>query len=160
MTVTYAGATEQARETVHHHAVLRRGLERRAGTLCDAVENGVPYEQPLAALREYLAAEILPHAEAEERTLYPAAATQARGSELVRTLTAEHRALAYLAGRLQLCADGTAGATVAERISTLFAGHVAKENDLLLPALTGSGTDLAALFADMHQAHAEVRADR
>ena len=49
MTITYDGATDQAREIIiHHHAVLRRGLERRAGTLCDAVENGVPYERPLA----------------------------------------------------------------------------------------------------------------
>ena len=35
-----------------------------------------------------------------ERTLYRAAVTQARGSELVRTLTAEHRELAYLAAML------------------------------------------------------------
>ena len=98
MTVTYEGATEQAREILHHHAVLRRGLERRAGTVCDAVENGVPYEQPLARLREYLEGEILLHAKAEERTLYRAAVTQARGSDLVRVLTAEHYALACLAG--------------------------------------------------------------
>ena len=97
MTVTYEGATEQAREILHHHAVLRRGLERRAGTVCDAVENGVPYEQPLARLREYLEGEILLHAKAEERTLYRAAVTQARGSDLVRVLTAEHYALACLA---------------------------------------------------------------
>ena len=122
------------------------------------VENGVPYEQPLARLREYLEGEILLHAKAEERTLYRAAVTQARGSDLVRVLTAEHYALACLAGRLRLPADGPTAATIAEWITTLFAGHVAKENDLLLPALTGSGTDLAALLADMHHAHAEARA--
>jgi hypothetical protein len=150
MTITYECATEQTREIVHHHAVLRRGLERRAGTLCAAVENGVPYEQPLAALREYLEGEVLPHAEAEERTLYRAAVTQARGSELVRMLTAEHRTLAYLAGRLQPSAAASTAATIAEWIATLFAGHVAKENDLLLPALASSGADLAALVTDMH----------
>ena len=37
MTITYEGVTEQTRQIVHHHAVLRRGLERRAGTLCEAV---------------------------------------------------------------------------------------------------------------------------
>jgi hypothetical protein len=158
MTITYEGGTEQAREIVHHHAILRRGLERRAGTVCAAVENGVPHEQPLATLREYLEREILPHAEAEERTLYRAAVTQARGSDLVRTLTAEHHALAYLAGRLGPPADGATAATVAEWITTLFAGHVAKENDLLLPVLTGSGADLAALLADMHHTHAGARA--
>jgi hypothetical protein len=150
MTITYEGAAEQTREIVHHHAVLRRGLERRAGTVCDAAENGAPHQQPLATLRAYLEGEVLPHAEAEERTLYPAAASQARGSELVRTLTAEHHALAYLAGRLQPSADAATAATVAEWIATLFAGHVAKENDLLLPALAGSGADLAAVLPDMH----------
>jgi hypothetical protein len=105
----------------------------------------------MKALREYLSGEILPHAQAEERTLYPAAATQARGSQLVGALTAEHRELAYLAGRLQHGVDGTEAARVSEWIATLFAGHVAKENDLLLPALTAVGVDLAALLADMHE---------
>jgi len=151
MTVTYEGTTEQTRQIMHHHAVLRRGLERRTGTLCEAVDSGVPFERPLTALRDYIASEILPHAEAEERTLYRAAATQARGSELVSALIAEHQALTYLAGRLQPGADSHDAAIAAERIATLFAGHVAKENDLLLPALAGSGADLAALLADMHE---------
>jgi hemerythrin HHE cation binding domain-containing protein len=157
MTVTYEGTTEQTREIVHHHAVLRRGLEQRAGALCAAVEAGAVYEQALAALQEYLAGDILPHAEAEEHTLYRAAATRARGSRLVRTLTAEHRELAGLVGRLQSPTEGTTAATIAEWIATLFAGHVAKENDLLLPALTGSGVDLAALLADMHHLPAGTR---
>ena len=151
MTVTYGGATEQVRQIVHHHSVLRRGLERRAGALCEAAENGIGFQRQMTTLREYLTGEILTHAQAEERTLYPAATTQARGGELVRTLTAEHRELEYLAGRLQPGADATEAATVAEWIATLFAGHVAKENDLLLPALAGSGTDLAAVLADIYE---------
>lgn len=151
MTVTYQGAAGPAREIVHHHALLRRGLELRVGALCAAVEEDAPQEQALAALWDYLAGEIMPHAEAEERTLYRAAAvTGARGSRLVRTLTAEHHDLVGLVARLRSPADGTTAATVAEWIATLFAGHVAKENDLLLPALTDSGADLAALLADMH----------
>jgi hemerythrin HHE cation binding domain-containing protein len=151
MTIIYEGATEQVRQIVHHHAVLRRGLERRSGALCEAVESGVPFERLMMTLREYLAGEILPHAKAEERTLYQAAATHARGSDLVRALTAEHHALAYLADRLSPGTAGTEAATVSERIATLFAGHVAKENDLLLPALTNSGADLATLLADMRE---------
>jgi iron-sulfur cluster repair protein YtfE (RIC family) len=158
MTVIYKGASEPASEIMHHHAVLRRGLEQRVGALCAAAGEGAPYEQALAALQGYLANEILPHAEAEERTLYAAAATRARGSQLVQTLTAEHGELAGLVGRLQPGSDGTTAATVAEWIATLFAGHVAKENDLLLPALTGSGADLAALLADMHRTHHGARA--
>ena len=74
MGITYEGVTEQFRQIVHHHAVLRRGLERHAGTLCDAVASGVPFQRQLAALLGYLEEEVLPHAEAEERILYRAAA--------------------------------------------------------------------------------------
>ena len=154
MSITYESPAKQIRQIVHHHAVLRRGLERRAGALCEAAENGVPFQRQLAILRVYLEEEILPHAKAEERTLYRAVATQARGSDLVRTLTAQHHALAYLAGRLRPGADGGEAAAVSEWIATLFAGHVAKENDLLLPALAGSGADLASLLADMHEPQA------
>ena len=156
MAVTYEGATEQTRQIIHHHAVLRRGLERRAGALCEAAENGIMFQQQLKSLQEYLDGEIMPHARAEERTFYPAAVTQARGSELVRTLTAEHRDLAHLAGRLQPGVGAKEAAAVSEQIATLFAGHVAKENDLLLPALTRSGANLAALLADMHKSQARA----
>jgi hypothetical protein len=158
MAVVYEGATEPARQILHHHAVLRRGLERRAGALCGAAENGSPFRQQLTSLQEYLASEIMPHAEAEERTLYPAAVTHARGSELVRGLIAEHRELAHLAGSLHPGTGAAEAATIPEQIATLFAGHVAKENDLLLPALTRSGADLAALLADMHEAQAGAHA--
>lgn len=150
MMATYTGATDPVRQIIHHHAVLRRGLERRAGTLCEAIECGMPFGQQRRTLQDYLTREILPHAQAEERTLYHAAATQVRGSELVRTLTAEHRELAYLAGRLRDGTQAAETATVSEWIATLFAGHAARENDLLLPALTSAGVDLTVLLADMH----------
>lgn len=158
MGITYEGATEQVRQIVYRHAVLRRGVERRAGTLCEAAENGVPFQRQMAILRGYLEEKVLPHAKAEERTLYQAAAAQASGSELVRELTGEHHTLAYLAGRLRPGADGAEAAKVSEWIATLFAGHVAKVNDLLLPALTRSGADLAALLADMHSLQAAADA--
>ena len=151
MTVTYEGVTEVTQQIIHRHAVLRRGLERRAGTLCEAVESGVPFERQMKVLREYIAGEILPHAEAEERSIFQAAATKGVGSELVGALAAEHHALEYLAGRLKVGADGREAATAAEWIATLFAGHVAKVNDKLLPALIASGADLAALLADMRE---------
>ncbi|MGH3225618.1 MAG: hemerythrin domain-containing protein [Streptosporangiaceae bacterium] len=158
MAITYEGATEQVRQIVHHHAVLRRGLERRVGTVCDAAASGVPCQRQVAILRGYLGEEILPHADAEERTLCRAAATQARGSELVRALIHEHRELACMAGRLRPGVDGGEAATLAEWTATLFAGHVARVNELLLPALTGSGADLAALLAGMHAPQASAQA--
>jgi len=151
-TIPRDGATEAATHIIHHHAVLRRELEQRTGAVCDAAGSGTPVDRPLADLRAYLYAEILPHAAAEERTLYQAAASQARGSELVRALVAEHGDLAGLVARLEGPADGGEAARTAESITTLFAAHAARENDLLLPALIGSGADLAALLADMQAA--------
>ena len=60
MTVTYEGVAKQTRQIIRHHAVLRRGLERRAGTLCEAVDSGVPFERQMRILREYMTGEILP----------------------------------------------------------------------------------------------------
>ena len=68
MTITYQGGTEQVRQIVHHHALPRRGLERRAGIVCDAAAGGVSCQRQVAILRDYLDEEILPHAEAEERS--------------------------------------------------------------------------------------------
>jgi len=58
-----------------------------------------------------------------------------------------HHALAYLVGRRRPGAAGSDAATAAEWIATLVVGHLAKENDLLLPALVGA--DMAAVLADM-----------
>lgn len=151
-TITRDGATEAAAQIIHHRAALRRGLEQRTGALCDAAGSGAPFGQPLADLRAYLDAEILPNAAAEERILCRAAASQARGSELVSALIAEHRDLAGLVARLQASADVRRGPSTAESIATLFAAHAVKENDMLLPALIGSGADLAGLLTDMQAA--------
>lgn len=156
--ITHEGNAEAVRQIIHHHAVLRRGLEQCVGWLSEAAGSGAPFDRQLADLRGYLDTEILPHAAAEEGTLYQAAVSQARGSELVRTLTAEHRDLAGLVARLQAPVDGAEAASAAESIATLFAAHAAKENDLLLPALVSSGADLAALLAAMQAALADSAA--
>lgn len=58
-----------------------------------------------------------------------------------------HYTLAYLVGRLRPGAAGSDAAAVAELIAMLVVGHLAKENDLLLPALASA--DMAALLADI-----------
>lgn len=152
MTIIYEGTTRPITMILHHHAVLRRGLEQHVGTLCQAADDGEPHEKPRADLLAYLETEILPHAKAEEDTLYRAAIEQARGSDLVHTLIGEHVDLSGLVERLRLAPSGPDAARIAEWIATLFAGHAAKENDVLLPALTDAGVDVAALLTDMHHA--------
>jgi hypothetical protein len=67
-------------------------------------------------------------------------------------MTAEHKVLSEAAGRLAGGPTAAGAAGLAEEIAGLFARHVAKENDILLPALLASpDTDLPALLADMHR---------
>jgi len=98
-------------------------------------------------LRAFLADEVLPHARAEERTLYLAARRDPGASLLVQALISEHRDLASRAATLGEPAQPAAIAAQAAAISALFASHAAKEDSLLLPALERSGADLAALLA-------------
>jgi len=98
-------------------------------------------------LRAFLADEVLPHARAEERTLYRAARRDPGASLLVQALNSEHRDLASRAATLGEPAQPAAIAAQAAAISALFASHAAKEDSLLLPALERSGADLAALLA-------------
>jgi uncharacterized protein (DUF2249 family) len=104
----------------------------------------------VADLIAYLAEEVLPHAAAEEKTIYPAAA-RAGLVGTVEEMIAEHVTLASASSRLAAGTDGPAAAGQAREIAALFTAHAAKENDVLLPALLGDKTaDLAALLEQMH----------
>ena len=150
MTVTPDRAARMARAgeaLMARHAELREVLDHWASTLAAGADGGGPVRPVRNLLRAFLADEVLPHARAEERTLYRSARRDPDASLLVRALTSEHRDLAAMAGRLGEPARPAAIAAQAAEISALFASHVAKEDSLLLPALERSGADLAALLA-------------
>jgi hypothetical protein len=129
------------------HAELRAVLDHWAGVLAAAADTGGPVRPVRNLLRAFLADEVLPHARAEERTLYQAARRDPGASIPVQALTGEHGDLASMAGRLDEPARSAAAAAQAAAISALLASHVAKEDSLLLPALERSGPSLAALLA-------------
>ena len=150
MTVT-PGKTARARAVealMARHAELREVLDHWAGALAAAADGGRPVRPVRNLLHAFLADEVLPHARAEERTLYRAARRDPDTSLLVQALISEHRDLAARAAALGEPAPSAAVAARAAAISALSASHVAKEEDcLLLPALERSGADLAALLA-------------
>jgi hypothetical protein len=129
------------------HAELQGVLDHWAGVLAAAADSGRPVRPVRNLLRTFLTDEVLPHARAEERTLYRAARRAPDTSLLVRELIAEHETLASMAGELGDPASPAATVARAAAVSALFASHVAKENSLLLPALRRAGVDLAALCA-------------
>jgi uncharacterized protein (DUF2249 family) len=153
MTIAETEAHEAMRA---HHRLLSEQLSGRAAAVAEAVTAGRPHEAAVADMVTYLAEEVLPHAAAEEETIYPAAypAAAAADGDLVSTvneMAAEHGTLSAAAKALAGLANASAAADRARQIADLFAAHAARENEVLLPALLASDdVDLAALLAQMH----------
>ena len=153
MTSTDTAADASALQAMlAHHAALADGVARRVAALQAPAGNHGGCETPAAELVAYLAQEVLPHAMAEEHTLYQAAAGKTDLAETVAGMVDEHRRLTAMAERLATADDETAASQAAEAIGTLFAGHVAKENELILPPLAADpDVDVPGLLVQMHR---------
>lgn len=136
-----------------HHAQLAAELERHTRSLLDLVDGDylLKAERTRQDLLAFLRQELVPHALAEEGTLYPAAAARPEGKPLVDGMLDEHRAITALVDEVAGSASLIRAAAAARAVSTLFATHLAKENDLVLPMLAGApDVSLADLLAGMH----------
>ena len=135
-----------------HHRALTDHVGIRVAALTGALAANSAHEVPAAELVAFLAEEVLPHAIAEEYTIYRAAATRAELSETVTEMIGEHWALASAIEQLADTSDGWQAGQQAEAIAVLFEAHVAKENEVLLPSLLADdGLDLSALLEEMHR---------
>ncbi len=124
---------------VAHHRQLDDQVARRAGAVADTVERAGAWEAAAGDLVAYLAAEVLPHALAEEHTLYRAAADRAGLAGAVAAMREEHGILAGLVDRVAVADDGPRAAAAATDVADLFHTHVRSENEVLLPALVADG---------------------
>lgn len=143
-----------AEAVVQHHAELARALARRAEAI-GAAATRQDAESADAARRELVTwceAELVPHALAEEKALYPAAHENREGRLLVDGMLAEHQSIIGLVRELA-GADGPVPAAAAARaLQALFDSHLAKENDQVLPLLVASAeVSIADLLAGMHE---------
>jgi len=154
-----AARDERARQAIlRHHAELTDGVGSRVASLAGTVTAGEPHQAALADLVAYLVDDVLTHALAEEQSLYPAAAA-AGLAEQVEAMVAEHRELDLGVKALARTVDGPEAAGRAEALASLFATHVAAENDVLLPALLAAeGTSLADLLSVMHERYTAAQA--
>jgi hypothetical protein len=121
-----------------HHGQMRHRLKSLAAALERAVAAGdsVAAHDEHAVLIEWCETDLLPHTLAEEDRLYGAAAGQPEGRLLVEGLLAEHRVLVALLEELR-GAGGMAAAVTAGAMDRVFALHLEKEDQLLLPLLAG-----------------------
>ncbi len=135
-----------------HHRTLEDEVAQRVLVLRQAVAAHLPYGPALGELVAFLADEVLPHADAEERTIYRAAAARTEHAAMVREMVREHRRLAHGIDELARASSGETAAEEALAVALVFAAHVAKENEQLLPQLVDDPTaDLAALLAEMQE---------
>jgi hypothetical protein len=143
----------------HHHAELAARLALHVENVVSTTptrsldgEALARFEESRRGLVAFCTGELLPHARAEEGTLYPAAARTAEATLLVRAMTAEHGRIAALVEEVTRAAVPLRAAASAYALRQLFESHLAKEDELLVPVLTADPrTRLADVLAGMHE---------
>lgn len=142
-----------AAAVVGHHTELATALDRHVRALLDAATTGSAQhaQAARATLAAWLQDELLPHAFAEEATLYPVAAAQPGGDLLVTGMLGEHRAIASLVAELGDAGTPVTAAAAARALQAVFTIHLAKENELVVPMLArATDVSLAGLLDGMH----------
>lgn len=133
-----------------HHDRLGRTMADHAVTIGRAVDRlSSPFARQ-AQLVAFCTEEVLPHAAAEEETLYRAASELPSARLLVQAMLREHALLRDLVGTLRSARTAGEVCGTAAALDTLFRAHLEKENELLLPALVDAGVDLISLLTGMH----------
>ncbi|HEX6139620.1 MAG TPA: hemerythrin domain-containing protein [Candidatus Limnocylindria bacterium] len=134
-----------------HHAELSDGLRRRVAALDEAVAQRQEHAPAQAEVLAFLDGELLPHAAAEEKALYPAGEVGPTAL-LVRSMIGEHRNLLAHVDALRAAGEPIAAVGLSNAIRALFESHLVKENDLLIPALAADPQiSLAELLGGMHE---------
>jgi uncharacterized protein (DUF2249 family) len=137
-----------------HHALLSGALALRveavlaAASLGDAAGGGVAKGE----LVRWCETELVPHALAEEKALYPAAQGKAEGRLLVDGMLDEHGIITGLVNEVSRTEDLVRAAASAKALQVLFGSHLAKENELVLPLLVSAAdVSVADLLSGMHE---------
>jgi uncharacterized protein (DUF2249 family) len=134
-----------------HHAELAGALALRVEALLGAGD-AASAVRASADLVEWCRRELVPHALAEEKGLYPAAQATTEGRLLVEGMLAEHGVITGLVDEVAGATTPIRAAASARALQVLFDSHLAKENDLILPLLAASPeVSLAALLEGMHE---------
>jgi uncharacterized protein (DUF2249 family) len=147
-------ADARAAEAVEqHHAQLAGTLALKVESLAAVARAGRPLDHEVRAdLVGWCRDELVPHALAEETTLYAAAAERPEARLLVEAMLAEHRVIVGLVEDLERVSDAVDAATLARALRAVFEVHLAKENDQVLPLLVAApDVSVADLLGGMHE---------
>jgi len=134
-----------------HHQRLGQTMADHALTIGRIVDRLADPAETQARLVAFCSQEVLPHAAAEEGTLYATAERLPEAGLLVRSMTREHAILRDAVEALRSARTSGEVVAAAAALNALFQAHLAKENEDLLPALTAAGVDLSTLLDGMHE---------
>lgn len=152
-TVTIASShadAEAAEKVEQHHAAMAGRLDLLTADVVRAARTDRA-ESARDELLSWLRDDLVPHATAEEQTLYPAAAQLPETRLLVEAMLAEHVLIHRLVADLEAAADPVEAAAIARALETVFDSHLAKENDQLIPTLVASSAySVAEMLDGMH----------
>lgn len=142
-----------------HHAQLSGALALKVGGVIAAAvretddgPSGGWVDVATTDLVQWCRTELIPHAVAEETTLYAAARERLEGRLLVESMVREHTVLIGLVDEIEGATSSVAKAAGARALQVLFDTHLDKENTLILPLLVGAhDVSVARLLEGMHE---------
>lgn len=137
-----------------HHAQMAGTLAVRVEALVAAAAAGdrARAEDARAVLVSWCEQDLVPHALAEERTMYPAARAKVEGKLLVEGMLEEHKIITGLVQLLASSTDPVRAASAAKALQVVFDNHLSKENELVLPLLVAArDVSVADLLGGMHE---------
>jgi uncharacterized protein (DUF2249 family) len=143
-----------AQAVEEHHAQLAGALAVQVEALLGAAAAGdaARADQARSALVSWCEQELVPHALAEEKSLYVPALRKPEGRLLVEGMLAEHERIVGLVRELGQGSDAVRQAAAARALQVMFDSHLAKENELVLPLLLADAqVSVAELLAGMHE---------
>lgn len=155
LSIATSEADARAAEAVRdHHAAMAGALELKGEALLAAARSGEvqAFRRAQEALVAWCRTELVPHALAEERTLYAAASEHPDAKLLVTAMLAEHAEIVSLVDQVEHGPDVVAVVGATGALRRLIALHLVKENEQVLPLLVASPRDdVASLLDGMHE---------
>lgn len=132
-----------------HHDLMVQQLQ----DLVQKIETAGPeWKSARDEVAVYLADEVLPHATAEESTVYRIGSTLEILSKLIESMLFDHTVIQSLTESLRGAHAQTQALTVAVQAAKLFEVHAEKENRFIIAVLEPrKDVDLGEVLGDMRQ---------
>ncbi len=134
-----------------HHEALLEGATSRVLILNTSAESGSGFASAMAGVVSYFATEIIPHAIAEEATIYRAGHEINGLSSTIDGLIKEHKQIIGFVNELAVVSDPKEAASISSTLLSVFENHVAVENGEILSTLVNQADiSLGSLLEEMH----------